>query len=163
MSNEPNLPVISEEQSPVCNSSCGNCCPGLIRAAIFAPVVLVLGGLAALATFPDLADYGYPLIGKPSHTGFKGATQCPADVSCSSEFSCSSGSMKSLILESHSSEPVATKSGSCCFSIGACSSPAESTTSESTIIDATASIGNEKPVDALSVLDTVSETETASN
>jgi hypothetical protein len=80
MSNTNDLPAIVESKPLVCSCDCRSCCNGILRAALFAPVVLFLGALAAVAMFPDLADYGYPLFGKPSHTGFTGERPCSMEI-----------------------------------------------------------------------------------
>ncbi len=84
MSNTNDLPTTVGSKSGVFGSGCDSCGRGILRAVVFAPVILILGAFAALAMFPDLADYGYPLIGNPSHTGFTGARPCSLAIGSSS-------------------------------------------------------------------------------
>ena len=44
-----------QPQGPACST--GKCCSGgFLRALVYTPAILCLGALAALATFPELAD-----------------------------------------------------------------------------------------------------------
>ena len=112
MSNTNDLPTIVESNPVACSSSCHMCGKGILRAVVYAPLALILSGLAALAMFPDLADYGYPLIGKPSHTGFTG------ERPCSVEFGNTNCSMPALpgscAFPSNPSASNATESDGCC-------------------------------------------------
>lgn len=55
---------------------------GLLRAVLYTPVIIVLGGLAALATFPDLAQYASPLIDQlpKSAMNQKCGSRCPSST-----------------------------------------------------------------------------------
>ena len=112
MSNTNELPTTDESKPVVCSSGCHSCGKGLLRAAVYAPVVLTLCALAALAMYPDLADYGYPLIGKPSLTGFTG------ERPCSIEFGSSNCSIPALpgncSFPSNPSASNATERDGCC-------------------------------------------------
>lgn len=72
---------------------------GFLRAVLYTPVVIVLGGLAALATFPDLANYASPLIDHFPKTAM--------NAKCN--FKCPSSS-QSIDL----SNPVYQQSAGCC-------------------------------------------------
>ena len=80
MPNANDLPKADEPMPPVCSRDCYSCGKAMLRAAVYAPVILILGALAALVMFPDLADYGYPLIGNPSHIGFNGEPPCSIPI-----------------------------------------------------------------------------------
>ena len=76
MSDTKNLPTKIDAKPVACSSGCKSCGKSILRAALYTPLILFFGALAALAMYPDLADYGYPLIGKPSHIGFTGERPC---------------------------------------------------------------------------------------
>ena len=65
-SNSPsNTPEFTSEPSTItCAGGCHHKRPGLFRAVVYAPFVLVVGTLVAMATFPGLAEYATPLIGE---------------------------------------------------------------------------------------------------
>ena len=115
MSNKIDLPTTSESNPDACSSGCPACCSskGLLRAVAYMPVVMVLGALAALAMFPDLADYGYPLIGNPSHTGFTGEHPCSI-TSGNSSCSVAPALPGSCSFPSTPSTANSTESGGCC-------------------------------------------------
>ena len=115
---------------------------GLVRAVLYAPVVLMLGGLAALATFPELAEFAKPLVGDSSQK-----YQCPiaammamvngSGSSCSSAPCCLS-----------SSAPVAF--GGCCGGgISRCGIMVEETSAESSEAPNADLTANEAPADAI--------------
>lgn len=58
---------------------------GIVRAALYAPAILLIGGLAALAAFPNLADYAAPLVAvssaKPVYP-FNGTGMSPGGGGC---------------------------------------------------------------------------------
>ena len=72
--------VASDGQT--CHPNSKSMCFCMYRMAIYIPVALVMTGLAAVAMYPDLADYGYPLIGNPSETGFRGEPPCQGESPC---------------------------------------------------------------------------------
>jgi hypothetical protein len=112
MSNTNDLPTNVDSNPVACSSGCHMCGNGVLRAVAYAPVVLILSGLAALAMFPDLADYGYPLIGKPSHTGFTGERPCSVEFGNSN---CSVPSLPgSCAIPSNPSASNATENDGCC-------------------------------------------------
>jgi hypothetical protein len=113
MSNTNELPTTDESKPIVCSSGCHSCGKGILRAAVYAPVVLIFGALAALAMFPDLADYGYPLIGNPSHTGFTGERPCSIILGNSS-CSASVALPGSCSFSSNPSSSNSTESSGCC-------------------------------------------------
>ncbi len=113
MSNTDVLPTTIDSKPVVCSSGCHSCGKTLLRAIVYAPLILIFGALAALAMYPDLADYGYPLIGKPSHIGFTG------ERPCSIEFGNSNCSMPVVLpgscsIPSNPSTPNATGGDGCC-------------------------------------------------
>ena len=80
MPNANDLPTAYESKPLVCSSGCHSRSKELFLAAVYWHVALVLGSFAALATSPDLADYGYPSIENPSDTGFKGERNCTVEI-----------------------------------------------------------------------------------
>ncbi len=113
MSNTNDLPTTVNSNPVACSRGCQMCGKGILRAVVYAPVVLILSGLAALAMFPDLADYGYPLIGKPSHTGFTGERPCSVEFGNSN---CSVPALPgSCAFPSNPSASNATESDGCCL------------------------------------------------
>jgi len=79
----------------------------LARAILYMPVVLLAGGMAAVAMFPGLAEYAAPLLGG------SGASQCAAgstaDSCCSTAASCSSDCAESCV-DAASAGPLADES-----------------------------------------------------
>ena len=160
MSHTNEVPQIDQADAAACSSGgCPSCCKGVMRAAVYMPVALILGGLAAVAMFPDLADYGYPLIGKPSQIGFSGERPCSAGGSCSAGTKHSGYPLQSDCTATLIDSP----GGSCCPLSGACPSSAEST-SETGLSDSVTKSEplQELPADAISALN-VPETETSAN
>jgi len=153
------LPISPESKAVESSTSCSSCCPGMMKAVLYTPVVLLVGALAAVAMYPDLADYGYPLIGKPSHIGFTGESACSAgrySTSCpSSAGSCCS--------EGISMELISSPEGSCCPTGRSFAFPAESTSteervSEESVSGETASAAEEQaPADAVAPLNTAED------
>lgn len=95
----------AEPQITACSTS-GKCCNhGLMRAVLYTPIILGLGALAALATFPELANYATPLIGEST----KGACSASADGSYQCPIAAMFGGAKAQ------SSPMA-MSGGCCAS-----------------------------------------------
>lgn len=135
MSQANDLPTISDNESSTCPIGGCKCQHGLLRAAVYLPAILILSGMAAVAMFPDLADYGYPLIGKPSHTGFKGAGECPGGL-CPSPLAVSRSiepvkpaSSDDSAIPSCCAEPVSRARSFCC-PVSAEASSSESTTKQ---------------------------------
>jgi hypothetical protein len=119
MSDVNEIPPTPESNGPVCSTASNVLSACLFRLAMYAPVALIMSGLAALAMYPELADYGYPLTGNPSHTGFTGERPCQSDRACAAgslhsnypllpveDSSCSSPSC--------TSQPNTTMNSGCC-------------------------------------------------
>jgi hypothetical protein len=118
MSNSYDPRTTAESKPIVFSSGCHSCGKGVLRATVYASVVLILGGLAALAMFPDLADYGYPLIGNPSHTGFIGERPCSVEYG-NSNCSMPADLPGSCSFPSNPSTSSSTEGGGCCSMIRA--------------------------------------------
>ena len=132
---------------------------GLMRAVLYTPVVVLVSGLAALATFPELARYATPLTGESSGGNYT----CPLSA-LASRMGCGSCSSKSstdlanavLAMEPASDAPsgccarAALARFSCCAQPDAC--PSSSTTEQSDEADSpvteNAPSADEAPADA---------------
>ena len=76
------LPLTDNVAAACSTSGCPMCQCGALKRVIYVIMAVTLGGMASLAMYPELADYAYPLMGKPSQTGFTGEHPCPADRAC---------------------------------------------------------------------------------
>lgn len=157
MSN-PNVPASdpnsnSNVQAVTCASGCQHKRSGMLRAVLYTPVVLILGGLATLAAFPDLAEYASPLIGHSSSN-----SQCPLQALMSGSGGCCA--RKAMATGSCSSS----QAGSCSASSMPCCTFEESSTSAEPANDNLTmnESADESPVDALAVVNAV-DLETPSN
>lgn len=150
------------EPQAVCSTGCKNHNSGILRAVLYTPIVLILGGLAALATFPELANYATPLIGE-SNSQYT----CPiaAALGMAGKSGCSS--MRSSCSSSSQSDSMgccpamSNATSSCCPSAGASSSASESAagddlTNADTPISAPISADDE-PADAIAVVNAVDQ------
>jgi hypothetical protein len=54
----------TEMQKPTCAGGCNHSGGGIMRAVAYTPIVLLAGAMAAIAMFPNLAEYATPLIGE---------------------------------------------------------------------------------------------------
>ncbi len=97
-----NIPAANTEQPAACSKGCQHRGGGILRAAMYTPVVLILGALGALATFPELAEYATPLIGEadcntcPISAALARARQsCSVSQGCGSSKGCSSSQSSS--------------------------------------------------------------------
>ena len=138
---------------------------GVLRAALYAPVVLIVSAMGAVAMFPDLAEYASPLIGNSSGS----ECTCPiarlahligqgksAGEGCSSQ-AISSGSCSAA--RSCSASAMSTEG--CCPHSGSCPSTSAETASEpATSLDLTAV--EEVPADAFAAANNV-DLDTPSN
>ncbi len=87
MSDANDLPMTTDAESATGSTGC-HCgkSGGILRAVLYTPIILIIGGLAAVATFPNLAEYATPLIGE-THCSSTGMTSCSSAAmphSCSS-------------------------------------------------------------------------------
>ena len=151
MSQQNDLPSVPELESASCKSSGCSCCSGAFKASLFGAMFLVIGGLAAVEFFPDLADYGYPLIGKPSHIGFTGESPCASDPTCTAGTLHSKYPLLPLSTEDRSETSASTDSTGCCPTGRFCPVRAESS-SESSLSGAVtaATPADDSPADAIS-------------
>ena len=164
MSNPNETPATPESKNESSGASCAAGCnhrgAGIMRAVLYTPVVLIVGGLAALATFPDLAKYATPLIGD---SGEKNSCPLSNLVSAVSGVQCCPSMRAS-----------AASAGSCCSKRSACCSASEESVSESdepinaelTSVEIEP-LGDDQPADAISAVNMVTvnsiEAETLSN
>ena len=106
MSDTPSHPVNPETpdypEGAVCTAGCGHRHSGMWRAVLYTPVVLILGGLAALATFPELAEYATPLVGDQASCSSQNG--CPI-AACANALSSAMG---------YSAQSAASSAPSCC-------------------------------------------------
>lgn len=168
MSDQNNLPVNPDTNSQPQSANCAHSRShrgGLLRAALYTPVVLLLSGLAALATFPELANYAAPMMGDSTScssggcpiaalasflTGHQSQEQAPA--SC-----CSMGQSRATALLSTET------SGGCCMGTSSCpSAAAESSATAEEPVSVPLTSTESLPLDATLVANDVIA-ETASN
>jgi hypothetical protein len=62
MSEPPVMPDVNAPISVTCSGGCQN--HGTLTAVFYTPIFLLFGGFAALATFPEIAEYATPWIGE---------------------------------------------------------------------------------------------------
>lgn len=129
-----------------CSSGChlGRMRP-LVRAVLYAPIVLLAGGYVAVGMFPGLAEYATPLIGE-SHSSCHGGDDYQVYVECG----CPNSHQEQFVNSDHGLP-------SCC--------PSSCPVDESDAVDAlvalspSSSIETEAPRDAISaVVETASDT-----
>lgn len=82
MANDNDQMTLMENEPGTCPTAGCKCQHGMLKRVVYGFIVMTFGGLAALAMYPELADYAYPLMGKPSHTGFMGERPCSSDGAC---------------------------------------------------------------------------------
>lgn len=135
-------------ESTPCHTGCAHRKFGLLRVVMYTPIVLLLSGLAALATFPELAQYASPHVGDASVK-----YQCP--IAAMMAAFGGSGTSCSSSASSCSSAPA--YSGGCCGGgIMRCGITVENISTESsevpsgdlTLNDSSAS-SDESPADAI--------------
>ena len=170
----PTNPEANPETPPiVCASGCQHgTSGGLLRAVLYTPVVVMLGGLAALATFPELAQYASPLIDHLPKSAMN--AKCP--------FQCQSSSNQSIDLSNpvYHQEKSCCESGiganlrlaalkqnaasafSCCEANGACPASSEGKSDGAVAMVITEEVSAETPADATAVAN-VAEADSASN
>ena len=88
------IPVTNAENNPesqpaVCSTGSKRR-SGLMRVVLYTPVALLLGGLASLAAFPELANYATPLIGESSSCPIRAALGLSSPTSSCSSMQASS-------------------------------------------------------------------------
>lgn len=167
MSDEQLQPVSNDTNSAGANGPRRR--SGLMRAVLYTPVAVLLGGLAALATFPELARYATPIVGEaPSSSNSCPISALANRMGCGSCPSKSSADMVNAVLASAASTnaPAACCSTSavarfsCCGSAESC--PTEkSQATESPVADS-ASSAEPLPADAFAAAN-AEESDTASN
>lgn len=123
-----------------------------MKAVLYTPVVLFVGALAALAMYPDLADYGYPLIGKPSQIGFTGESACSGACYSKNESAgscCSDGISLELI--------SAPSQGSCCPTGRSFAFPTDSGSKDQASAETASTADQLVPADAATPLNTADD------
>ncbi len=163
-------PVTSETQT--CASSCNHRRSGLLRAVLYAPIVLIAGGMASMAMFPGLSEYATPLIGDSAGS----ECSCPltrlakmvgfnsrSEQTCSSQ-GASAGSCSASVNEmsAGSCPSQSMSSGTCCPSTGSCPAAAETNSSAEAVPSLDSASTNELPADAFAAINSV-DLETPSN
>ncbi|HEY0980812.1 MULTISPECIES: hypothetical protein [unclassified Schlesneria] len=155
MTNSNDLPNSTDSPSIPTSAKCNQCCPGVMKAVLYTPVILFAGALGAVAMFPDLADYGYPLIGKPSQTGFTGESACCAGDSYTCPVPAAGCSSQGISLEL-----ISAPDGACCPTGRSFAFPARPQASIETATSETAATATEEsaPADADTPLNSTDET-----
>ena len=151
-----------------CQHRTGN---GLLRAVLYTPVVIVLGGLAALATFPDLAQYAAPLIDHLPKSAMN--AKCPFQCQSSSkaidlsnpvyhqEKSCCESS-SGLSMRLAAIKRNAASAFSCCSDSAGCPASSEGNNDGALAMLITEDVSAESPADATAVAN-VADADSASN
>jgi hypothetical protein len=159
--------------SVTCAGGCPHGFSGVLRAIVYAPLVLVVGGFAAVAAFPNLAEYATPLIGESTSTPvypFNGTGMSSGGGSCCGRARAATSSCSLSAMPARS----------CRYGgLSCCSQSDEISVLDNTSVDAEAPINAEftssesdgddlallTPADAISAANVtdVAETETSSN
>lgn len=170
MSHTNELPTVTDNDASACSTGCCKMCPGTWRAVVMLPAMVLLGGMAAVTMFPELADYGYPLFGRPSHTGFTGAGPCPGGL-CPSPLATARSvdavkpaSSEDATIPNCCAEPTSRARSFCCpVSPGEATADPLTKDQDRTLTDSTTSgeqsdqphLQDESPADAITVLSAV--------
>ncbi|MBM4074653.1 MAG: hypothetical protein FJ267_03320 [Planctomycetes bacterium] len=116
-------PVDPNQVTTVCSTSSCGCSLGrmktFVRAVLYVPLILLVGTYAAVAMFPELAEYATPLIGnsRPTYTPDQMKNNCPfSHGGCQSEHELTLASGCRMQSSCHASADQGCCSSSCPFS-----------------------------------------------